>query len=142
MLDYYGLLADTPGMATRPDGSPHERVAHVERCLVDHFGDERFLPHLILHELETGVLAAADQLAELYGDQRLAEKLRRGIELAGGPELVNDGPATAPSKRLLSHLPGYVKTLDGPLAIGELGVAQLRGACPHADAWFARLLDR
>ncbi|MEU4444777.1 DUF4276 family protein [Actinosynnema sp. NPDC050801] len=54
---------------------------------------------------------------------------------AGGPELVNDGPATAPSKRLLDYCPGYVKTVDGPLAIQDLGLARLRAACPHLDAW-------
>ncbi|MEZ0075589.1 hypothetical protein [Planotetraspora sp. GP83] len=31
LFDYYGLPGDLPGMATRPSGSPYERVAHVER---------------------------------------------------------------------------------------------------------------
>jgi hypothetical protein len=49
------------------------------------------------------------------------------------------GPATAPSKRLLTHYPAYDKPLDGPLAVCELGLGKLREQCPHLDQWLARL---
>jgi uncharacterized protein DUF4276 len=66
-------------------------------------------------------------------------RLFQDVKAAGGPELVNDGPETAPSKRLLRYWPTYVKTMDGPLAIAELGVAKLRAQCPHLDAWLTDL---
>ncbi|WNV82443.1 DUF4276 family protein [Umezawaea sp. Da 62-37] len=93
---------------------------------------------MLFHELEAWVFAAADQLGELLGGE-LAAKVRDDAVRAGGPELVNDGPATAPSKRLASYCPRYVKTMDGPLAIDALGVESLREQCPHFDDWLREL---
>ncbi|MER7211111.1 DUF4276 family protein [Streptosporangium sp. NPDC000239] len=68
-------------------------------------------------------------------------RLRKQAERAGGPELVNDGRETAPSKRILAAYPGYRKTHDGPLAIADHGLAALRRDCPHLDAWVLRVLE-
>ena len=125
-------------MSTRPKGDPHETVRHVEEALKAVIGDQRFMPNLVLHELEAWVFAAADQLGELLGGE-LAMKVRDDVVHAGGPELVNDGPVTAPSKRLMSYCPRYVKTTDGPLAISALGVESLREQCPHFDSWLRKL---
>jgi len=88
-----------------------------------------------LHEIEAWVFAAAAELGACVDDDHLVARLASDTDAAGGPELVNDDPRTAPSKRLLRYYPGYVKTLDGPLAIAELGVAALRAKCPHLDGW-------
>lgn len=138
LFDYYGLPADFPGMRSRPSGDAHARVEHVEQAFAVEIGDHRFRPHLVLHELEAWVFAAADELGLLHGSE-IAERLRRDAELAGGPELVNDGPLTAPSKRLLRYCAGYAKTSDGPIAIEELGLDRLRARCPHLDAWLLSL---
>ncbi|WP_370945913.1 DUF4276 family protein [Amycolatopsis sp. cg5] len=137
LFDYYAFPADSPGMDTRPIGTPHERVAHVEQELAKAIGDPRFLPNLVLHELETWVFAAADQLECLHPG--VAERLKHDVDLAGEPELVNDDPKTAPSKRLLAYEPRYSKTNDGPLAIADLGVERLRAACRHLDEWLGKL---
>ncbi|HJP78614.1 MAG TPA: DUF4276 family protein [Pseudonocardiaceae bacterium] len=139
LLDYYAFPSDAPGMADRPGGDAIAKVEHVERAMAAAIGDPRFLPNLVLHETEAWVLAAHDQLGSLYGEASLARKLKREVDTAGGPELVNDGPSTAPSKRLLRHRPDYVKTLHGPLAIDDLGLPGLRAQCPHLDQWLARL---
>jgi len=139
VIDYYGLPADVPGMATRPSGDPLCRVRHVERALAASIGDPRFLPHLTLHEIETWVFAAAPQLGDLYADAALVERLKADIADAGGAEFVNDGHTTAPSKRLARYKPGYAKTSDGPLAVEELGLPALRRQCPHLDAWLTAL---
>lgn len=139
LLDYYAFPADAPGMADRPAGDAVTRVEHVERAMKTAIGDDRFLPNLVVHETEAWVLAAHEQLGSLYGDPALARTLRREIDKAGGPELVNDGPSTAPSKRLLRHRPDYVKTLHGPLAVDDLGLPRLREQCPHLDRWLQRL---
>ncbi|WP_405912445.1 DUF4276 family protein [Streptomyces sp. NBC_00963] len=141
-LDYYGLPQDSPGMADRPQGgaSRRERVEHVERRMAEHIGHPRFLPYLVLHETETWVFAAAEQLGELLDDAGLAGELKRQADAEGGPEEVNNSPDTAPSKRLLRLFPGYSKLLDGPDAVTLLGMEGLRGACPHFDAWICRLI--
>jgi hypothetical protein len=139
VIDYYAFPADAPGMATRPVGDALCKVRHVERELAAAIGDRRFLPHLTLHEVEAWVFAAATELGALYGDAELAARLHADAASAGGPELVNDGVNSAPSKRLVRYRPGYAKTVDGPLAIAELGLPALRRRCPHLDVWLARL---
>lgn len=139
LIDYYGFPADAPGMADRPTGDAMARVDHVERALADAIMDRRFRPHLVLHEIEAWVFAAASELGACFDDDQLAGRLISDAHAAGGPELVNDDPRTAPSKRLLRYYPRYVKTLDGPLAIAELGVAALRAKCPHLNSWLASL---
>lgn len=138
LFDYYGLPADFPGMRDRPAGDAYARVVHVEQAFAAEINDRRFQPHLALHELEAWVFAAADELGMLHGPE-IAERLRADEVLAGGPELVNDAPATAPSKRILRYCPGYAKTSDGPMAIEELGLSRLRDRCPHLDAWLRSL---
>src|SRR5882672_5259260 len=74
---------------TRPNGSPFDRVGHVERALESHFNDPRFVPHLALHETEAWVFAACDQLGELFDNPAIAKKLRADVQEAGGVELIN-----------------------------------------------------
>jgi hypothetical protein len=138
MLDYYAFPAEAPGMADRSSESAVERVEHVERALRQHFGDERFVPHLTLHEAESWVFAAREQLGDLCGDRTITAKLQRDVDEAGGAEMVNDNPNTAPSKRLMRYWPGYIKTIDGPRVIAELGLTNLRAQCPHLDSWLAQ----
>ncbi|MFF5371221.1 DUF4276 family protein [Streptomyces sp. NPDC013187] len=140
LLDYYGLPVDSPGMSDRPTGSAADKVTHVERCLAERVSHPRFLPHVVLHETETWVFAAAEQLGDWADDLSLARELKRQADQAGGAENVNDGPETAPSKRILKLYPRYVKTQDGPVAVMELGLTALRAACPHFDAWVVKLL--
>lgn len=67
---------------------------------------------------------------------------RGGVTSWAKLERENDGPATAPSKRLLRYRPDYTKTLDGPVAVAELGLPGLRGQCPHLDTWLTRIDSR
>jgi hypothetical protein len=64
------------------------------------------------------------------------------VQFESGPELVNDGADTAPSKRIMSAYPRYTKTIDGPLVIGEVGLDVVRSSCPHADDWLRELEAR
>jgi hypothetical protein len=139
MFDLYGLPSDTPGLGDAPAGDPYTRVRHVEKTIAQTIGERRFLPFLALHETEAWVLAAAQELSELVVSPRLADVLRSVVSAAGGPELVNDGPDTAPSKRIMKACPGYHKVVDGPDAVERLGLEALRGACPHLDGWLTAL---
>lgn len=142
MIDYYGYPDDAPGMATRPAAGAIERVRHVEHALEMAVDDQRFVPHLTLHETEAWVFAAANALADLLDDRSVGSDLRKVADEAGGPELINDDPATAPSRRLRARLPAYQKTLHGPLSIEAAGLAPLRAQCPHLDSWLNELERR
>jgi hypothetical protein len=142
LIDYYGFPKDGPGMLQRPRGTARRRVEHVEQALSAAIGDHRFLPHLALHEIEAWVLADCGRLGEFMGDSGPAAGLQRLVTQAGGPEQVNDGAETAPSKRILKAYPRYVKTADGPQIMTAAGLPAIRAACPHADAWLAKLETR
>lgn len=88
------------------------------------------------------MLADCVRLGEFMGDSGPATALQRLMAQAGGPEEVNDGVDTAPSKRILKAYPRYVKTADGPRVITAAGLPAIRAACPHADAWLAELETR
>lgn len=107
--------------------------------MADAVNHPSFVPHLTLHETETWVLAAVEHVGTLFNDSAGAAHLRVMAQAAGGPELVNDGARTAPSKRLLARWPKYQKTLDGPLAVEKLGLVGLRQQCPHADSWLSHI---
>jgi hypothetical protein len=142
LLDYYAFPAEAPGMADRPHGSPQQRVRHVESALAKAVGDMRFVPNLVLHETETWVLADCHRLGEVMGEPGPAAELQRIVLHESGPELVNDGVDTAPSKRIMSGYPQYAKTIDGPLVIAEIGLDAIRSTCPHADDWLRELEAR
>jgi hypothetical protein len=129
-------------MADRPSGSPYDRVQHVESALAKAIGDKRFLPNLILHDIEAWVLADCGQLGEVMGDKAPAAELERIVRQESSPELVNDGVTTAPSKRIMSAYPHYAKTIDGPLVIDEAGLGSIRNCCPHTNDWLREVEAR
>ena len=55
------------------------------------------------------------------------------------PEDIDDGPMTAPSKRLRDVFAAYQKPLHGPLAVSAIGIDRIRAVCPHFHQWLGRL---
>ena len=52
---------------------------------------------------------------------------------------INDGDATAPSKRLKSLYLAYDKPAFGPRIAQRIGLDTLRRECPHFHAWVSEL---
>ncbi len=139
IFDYYALPADFPGMASRPTGAARKRVEFVEAEWSKAVQRAKFIPHIVLHEFEAWLYAAPVSCAQLFRPPKVAQELERIARQAGGPEQVDDGRDTAPSKRLLRLWPDYQKDLDGPRILGAMGLEVVRDACPHFDAWLRRL---
>jgi hypothetical protein len=137
-LDYYGLPSDFPGWGGRPVADAYARVGHLEAALAEEIDDPRFIPHLTLHELETWLYVQPSAAPWVFSEG-VARQLVAIRNKSGGAESVNESPATAPSKRILSLAPLYAKTVDGPQAIEATGLDLIRRSCPHADAWLKRL---
>ncbi|HEX8439477.1 DUF4276 family protein [Archangium sp.] len=140
MLDYYGLPDDFPGLTDRPTGNCYQRVEHVERAFQTDIAHPRFLPYLALHEFEALLFTEPARCTSVFFDVPGAiesmQAIRAGV---ASPEEINEGPTTAPSKRIQKVFPGYQKTLHGPLATIEYGLAPLRAACPHFHKWVSAL---
>ncbi|WP_375755394.1 DUF4276 family protein [Corallococcus exercitus] len=138
MLDYYGLPKDFPGLSTRPSGNCYARVEHVERAFAEDIRHPRFLPYLALHEFEAMLFADPSRCSLSFTPDEIAKLqiIRAGVP---SPEEINEHPDTAPSKRVLAVSPGYQKTLHGPLAVMDIGLAAIRAACPHFAQWLSKL---
>lgn len=140
MFDLYALAEDFPGFdEAKKKADAYERVRVLEDALGADMDDRRFLPYIQLHEFEALVLAAPQALDWEYLEH--AGPIRRLVEMVAGqnPELIDDGEATAPSKRILAQIPEYDKKTAGVSVVERIGVPVLRSKCAHFRAWLERL---
>jgi hypothetical protein len=137
MLDYYGLPPDFPGMNTRPRGTPLSRVAHVEQRIREDFDEPKnFHPFLALHEFEAWLFSSKEELPKTMMDSKGDDfaAIRDGVQT---PEEIDEGPSTAPSKRIKAIYPDYRKALHRPLTAQRIGLQRIREECPHFAAWLS-----
>jgi Domain of unknown function (DUF4276) len=146
LYDFYGFADKRPGETVdRLEGriasalnTPHNLIAYVQ-----------------LHEFEGLLLSNAAVAASYFEASAMARliedtvsQIQDTVSQAGSPEAVNEGPSTAPSKRLeawtrqLGTRRLYskaTKTLHGPGLATRLTLPVIRKACPRFAAWLARL---
>jgi hypothetical protein len=140
VIDYYGLPDDFPGMRTRPDGTALARVLHVENEIRRDLGaSPNFLPFLALHEFEAWLFSSPDELPNTLTQPHKRDDFAAIRDAFDGPEQIDEGPQTAPSKRIAQMFPGYRKVLHGPVAAKRIGIETIRAECPHFDAWYRQL---
>ncbi len=144
MIDLYALSKRFPGTekAARYDNDPYRRVEVLEEAWAEKAGDERFIPHIQLHEYEAYLLADISRLSFFYQNTEALGKLQRIVDAVGGsPELIDDGQQTAPSKQITKWLPKYAgeKVIVGPQAAERIGLSKIRSQCPHFAKWLERL---
>lgn len=142
MVDLYALPPEFPGWAeAERKTKPKERVDALEAAFQANLGDNRFLPYIQLHEFEALLFCDLTQLQQRITDSNRAfaalAKEVRGME----PEEINEGATTAPSKRIINHMPIYdrLKVRVGAPAAAAIGLPRLRAKCPHFNEWITRL---
>ena len=142
MFDLYALPDDFPGFQdAMACTDPYKRVGVLEAAMQKDITDRRFIPYIQLHEFEALLLADPRKLECQYIDQSSAiDKLIKDVGSCP-PELIDDGPTTAPSKRIIQYLPEYSKqkTSTGSLVAEKIGLGTLRKKCPHFNDWLCRL---
>jgi hypothetical protein len=142
MIDLYGLPHDFPGIEElRSMADTRQRAERAQALMAGDIGDPRLIPYVQRHELEALIFADLDRLRDhldsepdLSGLTALSASVR-GLD----PEDIDDGPLSAPSKRLLRHIPSYRKTHHGPNALESIGLRALRARCPRFHAWVSLL---
>lgn len=142
MIDFYALPPEFPGWSeARKKAFPKDRVAVLEDSLHSRFGDHRFHPYIQLHEFEALLYCDLSELQRrlTHAEHGIAALQREVAHMA--PEDINEGPHTAPSKRIINHLPVYErsKVRVGAPAAAAIGLPALRAKCPHFNDWLSRL---
>ncbi len=144
MIDLYAIPRDFPGLkdAEKLRRSCRQRVEKLEENFRKDIDDRRFIPHIQLHEFETMLFTAPAAFASFYAecDEAIA-KLEDIAAAHSSPEDINDGPQTAPSKRIGRWLPLYEKNkpVAGPQIAVQIGLDAIRRKCRHFDAWLTKL---
>jgi len=147
MLDFYGLGPGFPGAPLAPGLPNREKVTRIEEAvkadiisaLPRERADTRFLSYLQLHEFEALLFSDPASFASGIGEARLASQFQSIRSQFATPEDIDDGPTSAPSKRVLAVHQSYRKVVDGTLAAQAVSVRRMRDECPHFRDWVDRL---
>ena len=144
MFDFYQLPSDFPGFEQAMRLQDHrqcvellekdlrEDISHqVPYSLLDHF-----VPYIQLHEFEALLFSDLHVLEYEYLDNQDRKALDALCEETQGlaPEEINNGPQTAPSKRLLKAL-DYRKGSAPAQWLELITVKRICEKCPHFAAW-------
>jgi hypothetical protein len=141
LIDYYALPSDFPGKNNSSTGiSSFDRAVRVENEFQADIGHRNFIANLLIHEYE-GLLYSEPQAFERSGwfDKNVVSMIAETRSKFENPEFINDSPASAPSKRILSYCKSYNKVLHGPQIALEIGLEKIRSECRHFNEWLIRL---
>ena len=140
MFDLYALPIDFPGFEdSKKIIDPYEKVTFLESELAKDIDDFRFIPYIQLYEFEALLFTNPKKLEIEYFDyQSSINKLIQIVEKIGNPELINDNPETAPSKRIIKLIPEYNKVI-GATIVGGIGIENLKTGCKHFNDWVIKL---
>lgn len=147
MFDYFRLPNDFPGMPLGPILSTSEKAKVLEEAIYqdirasmdENLRPDRFRPYIQMHEFEAMLFSNPNSFAKGICRGDLSEDFINIRKSFDTPEDIDDGPNTAPSKRIISFYPGYEKPTLGALAAIEIGLQSIRQQCPHFDEWVAKL---
>lgn len=143
MFDFYRLPHDFPGFEeAKQQPDPYKKIEVIEDKLKTDIASSRFIPYVQLHEYETLLFSDLDKFDRYYIDHNSQlHKLKQDVSGITNPELINDNPETAPSKRIIKYLPYYEgeKPSAGPIIAEHIGLQKIRSKCQHFNAWVSLL---
>lgn len=148
MFDFYALPNDFPGFEeAKVIIDPYARVNALEQSLSNAVNDNRFIPYIQLHEFEALLFCGIEHIAKMYPRcKSRCEQLTKDLQKVGNPELIDNCPTTAPSKRIIKAIEGdnkykYNKPTTGKTVTKEIGIENLRAKCPHFNEWIEQLIN-
>lgn len=150
MFDYYQLPSSFPGYINSSNISDkYQRIEFLEKSFAQYENENRFIPYIQLHEFEALVFCGLDYLSREYPKcKRNIKALKDELDKIGNPELINNHPNTAPSKRIINALKGnkkepiyhYNKPMNGKNITKNVGIDKLRSECKHFNEWIEKLI--
>lgn len=141
LFDLYALPNDFPGKMD--SNYPHQQNGHAKACFLEQrleqdINEPNFIANLLVHEYEALLFTDIEAFKVWTDDDDVLEPLQQ-IRTQHSPEDINDHPKTAPSKRILKVWKQYQKTFHGPLIACDIGIDNIRKACPHFHNWLIKL---
>lgn len=102
----------------------------------------RFIPYIQMHEFEGLLFSDVHAFFNSFEkDEIKMEDLQAAAEAFETPEMINNSPETAPSKRLIDAIPDYDKIVFGNCVAMDIGLKKIREKCPLFDEWIEKLED-
>lgn len=143
MVDLYALPEDFPKRAEAAKfKKPLEKVSFLEQAFGGDIGSGHFIPNIQLHEFEALLFVNIRGLRSYYPEYAGEITKLEAATANLNPEEIDEGRTTAPSKRILNHVPIYDKVIGGSLMVIDLGLKAIRARCQHFDQWVAGLEQR
>lgn len=151
MFDYYALPSSFPKYSeSQKIEDKYKKIEFLENAFSEYEQNKRFIPYLQLHEFEALVFCGIEYLPQLYpGCEKRIKILQDALSTTGNPELINNNPNTAPSKRIIKAIEGekkkviyhYNKPSTGKYITKQVGIEALRSKCKHFNEWIEKLLS-
>jgi hypothetical protein len=145
LIDFYRLRNDFPNYEeSKALTTIEQRVELIEKGCSKDINDTRFLPYIQLHEFEGLLFSAPNGFNELFPElpPKNLQELNNTVNLFPNPEMINEGPDSAPSKRLERLIPNYRKPLYGNMIALENGFPSIMEKCPRFRNWIDTLIER
>lgn len=145
MFDYYALPDDFPGNSTVARiRDVRDQINHIEQMFANDIANNAFIPYIQLHEFEALLFVDISKLKSDYPLSKDAiDRLKAETDTYGDPELINNSPATAPSKRIIKALEknyNYNKVQSGTNVTSNIGIVSLLQNCRHFNEWISRII--
>lgn len=140
MFDYYALPDDFPGVEESIEiQDVRSRISFLEDKFAEDMGRGAFIPYIQLHEFEALLFVDIIKLQTLYPlSSKKIQVLKEETDIYGDPELINNSPDTAPSKRIIAALAQdyhYNKVQSGTAVAYAIGIEALLKNCQHFNEW-------
>lgn len=144
MVDLYALPLDFPNREQFINNSnPYKKVEKAEEEFGNDINNPHFIPNIQLHEFEAILFCDVDQIhrsmiasGSTSSELHKLQSVRSAFET---PELINDNPQTAPSKRIRKIYPSFQKPTDGIIIAKNIGINKIRKECSHFNQWLLKL---
>ncbi len=147
LIDYYGMpdRYNYPGWEeSKTIVDRVERMIFLEEYMLNEIPDElrnRFIPYYQLHEFEGLLFNNLASFEATFAPSEFKDKVEliRILDQYPNPELINDHPDTAPSKRLDKLIEGYNKIVYGAILADTIGIVNLKAKSPRFNKWITQL---
>lgn len=146
MFDFYALPNDFPGYSeSERIYDVRARIKHFEQAFSNDIKNDRFIPYLQLHEFEALLFTDIEKLRIEYPKaEKQIVMLKKSTDSFADPELINNHPDTAPSKRIIESLKNiynYNKVKSGASTAANIGLNNILNSCQHFREWVERLIN-